>query len=137
MRKTQKLAVSGICGLAIITVAFETVRTVKLYQLNFNLTNLYSYLELLVSVIIGMLPSYRFMISPSDKDREYRRLFWSRITMRSHHSNSSGYSMHSYDRRSRASVSSRAINETAAGQEQPAPLPTPKKAVRMPDEVTV
>ena len=107
---SQKLAVSAICSLAIITVAFETVRSVKLYQNNFNLTNLYSYLELLVAAITSMLPSFRFMVSPTDKDREYRRLFWSRITMRSTHSNSSGYSMHSYDRSSRRGESSRQIN---------------------------
>ncbi|KAI0101540.1 hypothetical protein GGR51DRAFT_563443 [Nemania sp. FL0031] len=97
MATGQKLALSAICGLAIITVAFETVRSVKLYQVNNYLTNLYGYLELLVSVLISMLPSYRFLVSPSDKDREYRRIFWSRITLRSVSSNSS-FSMHSYNR---------------------------------------
>lgn len=110
MTSTQKLAVSSICSLAIITVVFEIVRTVKLYQNNFNLTNLYSYLELLVAVIISILPSFRFMVSPSPKDREYRRLFWTAITWRSMHSNSSGYSMHSYDQVSRQNASSRQIN---------------------------
>lgn len=46
-----------------ITVGFETVRSVKLYQNDFNLTNLYSYLKLLVAAIISMLPSFRFMVS--------------------------------------------------------------------------
>lgn len=112
MPTSQKLAVSAICSLATITVGFETVRSVKLYQNNYNLTNLYSYLELLVAVITSMLSSFRFMVSPADKDREYRRLFWSRLTMRSTHSNSSGYSMHSYDRASagRRGESSREIN---------------------------
>ncbi|KAI2465742.1 hypothetical protein F4781DRAFT_408115 [Annulohypoxylon bovei var. microspora] len=115
MRMTQKIALSAICSLAMITVAFETVRSVKLHQLNSNLTNLYSYLELLVSVLISMLPSYRFLISPSDKDREYRRLFWSRVTLRSYHSRSSGYSMQNYDRTARPTESQRAINETTGG----------------------
>lgn len=131
MPRTQNLAVSSICSLAIITVGFETVRTVKLYQNNFNLTNLYSYLELLVAVITSMLPSFRFMVSPSPKDREYRRLFWTAITLRSTHSNSSGYSMHSYDQASRRSASSRHINvQTTVNledQEVP-PLPTQNKS---------
>lgn len=130
MPRTQKLAVTSICSLAIITVGFETVRTVKLYQNNFNLTNLYSYLELLVAVITSVLPSFRFMVSPSPKDREYRRLFWTAITLRSAHSNSSGYSMHIYDQASRRTASSRQINEQTTidqqNQEIP-PLPTQSK----------
>lgn len=123
MRLTQKLAVTAICSLAMITVAFETIRSVKLYQTDFNLTNLYGYLELLVSVLVSMLPSYRFLISPADKDREYRRIFWSRITLRTYRSgnSSAGYSMHSYDRRSRVTESARAINEAAAGREDDLP----------------
>ncbi|KAK9418795.1 hypothetical protein SUNI508_07815 [Seiridium unicorne] len=119
MRFKQKLAVSSICGLAGITIAFETVRSVKLYQTNFNLTNLYSYLELLITVVIGMLPSYRFMVGNTDKDREYRHLFWTHVTFRSRGSSQhSGYSMHSYDR-SRNTESARNINETATDVEQP------------------
>ncbi|TGJ78468.1 hypothetical protein E0Z10_g10294 [Xylaria hypoxylon] len=98
MHVNQKLAVTAICSLALITIAFETVRTCKLHTQNFTLTNLYSYLELLVAVLIGMLPSYRFLVSPSDKDREYRRLFWSRITLRGNYSNSSVYSMQNLSR---------------------------------------
>jgi hypothetical protein len=81
---------------------------VKLYQVDLHLTNLYSYLELLISVLISMLPSFRFMVGPSDKDREYRRIFWTRLTLRSRHSNSSGYSMHSFDQTSREPQSQRA-----------------------------
>ncbi|KAI1371320.1 hypothetical protein F4677DRAFT_316014 [Hypoxylon crocopeplum] len=110
MRTKQKLAVSGVFGLAIITIAFEVVRTVKLYQFTTYLTNLYSYLELLISVLISMLPSYRFLISASDKDREYRRLFWTRVTMRSYHSDSSGYSMDDYRARSGVGESQRRLN---------------------------
>lgn len=125
MPTSQKLAVSAVCSLAMITIAFETVRTVKLYTNNFNLTNLYSYLELLVAVITSMLPSFRFLVSPSEKDREYRRLFWTRLTMRSTHSNSSGYSMHSYGRADRRGESSREINvETTINQDVAPPLPT-------------
>ncbi|KAI0843505.1 hypothetical protein F5Y06DRAFT_302657 [Hypoxylon sp. FL0890] len=127
IRMTQKLAVSAICSLAMITIAFETLRTVKLHQENFSLTNLYSYLELLISVLISMLPSYRFLISPADKDREYRRLLWTRITMRSHHSGSSGYSMQNYDQLSREAESQRAINGTTEYPEEPPPLPTHSK----------
>ncbi|KAI0413212.1 hypothetical protein F5X98DRAFT_379020 [Xylaria grammica] len=79
MHVKQKLAVTAICGLALIIIAFETVRTVRLYTETFTLTNLYSYLKLLIVVIISMLPSYRFLVSSSDKDREYRQslqLFW-------------------------------------------------------------
>ncbi|OTA57164.1 hypothetical protein K449DRAFT_437440 [Hypoxylon sp. EC38] len=101
----QKIAVSAICSLAIITIAFETVRTVKLYQENSNLTNLYSYLELLISVLISMLPSYRFLISTTDKDREYRHLLWTRLTMRSYHSDLSGYSMQNYGQSSHGAES--------------------------------
>lgn len=119
MRLTQKLAVSSLCGLAIITIAFETARSVKLYQLSSALTYLYSYLELIISVLVSMLPSYRFLISLADKDQEYRRLFWSRITMRSYHSGSSGYSMNSYHR-SHTTESARAINQI---DEQQPPLP--------------
>ncbi|KAI1136547.1 hypothetical protein F5Y05DRAFT_414807 [Hypoxylon sp. FL0543] len=126
-RVTQKLAVSAICSLALITVAFEIVRTVKLHQENFNLTNLYSYLELLISVLISMLPSYRFLISPTDKDREYRRLFWTRLTMRSHHSGSSGYSMQNYNQLSRAAESQRAINRATEDSQDLPPLPAPSK----------
>ncbi|KAI0849248.1 hypothetical protein F5Y00DRAFT_261718 [Daldinia vernicosa] len=80
MRKKQKFALSAICSLAMITIAFDTARCVKLHLLDSHLTKLYSYLHLLVSVLISQLPSYRFLVSPSDKDREYRRLFWSRVT---------------------------------------------------------
>ncbi|KAI1394217.1 uncharacterized protein F4822DRAFT_424693 [Hypoxylon trugodes] len=129
MRLKQKLALSGICSLAIITIAFETVRTVKLYQENNNLTNLYSYLELLVSVLTSMLPSYRFLISPSDKDREYRRLFWTRITLRSYHSASSGYSMQNYDQTSRPAESQRAIHKGLETSQDVPPLPTGRNPV--------
>ncbi|KAM7197542.1 hypothetical protein V8F33_005508 [Rhypophila sp. PSN 637] len=87
MQTKQKLAFLGVCSLAIITIAFEVVRTVKLSQLNFNLTNLYSYLELLVAVIISTLPTFSFAISNTEKSREYRRLLWSRITLASYRSN--------------------------------------------------
>ncbi|KAI0482648.1 hypothetical protein GGR56DRAFT_200308 [Xylariaceae sp. FL0804] len=97
MRTTQKLAISGLCSLALITVAFETVRS---------------------------LPSYRFLISPSDKDREYRRLFWTRITMRSFPSNSSGYSMQNYSLRAVNTETARAINTIDEDQH---PLPTQGK----------
>ncbi|KAI0108148.1 hypothetical protein F4814DRAFT_441708 [Daldinia grandis] len=80
----QKLALSAICSLAVISIAFETLRSVKLHQLDIHLTYLYSYLELLVSVLVSQLPSYRFLVSPSTKDREYRRLLWSRVTMSCH-----------------------------------------------------
>jgi hypothetical protein len=122
MRTKQKLAVSGMCGLAGITIAFETVRSVKLYQLNFNLTNLYSYLELLITVLVGMLPSYRFMVGNSDKDREYRHLFWTHVTFRSRGSGNSAFSMHSYNR-SRDTDSARNINEPGVDSEPVPPLP--------------
>lgn len=78
----QKLAASAIFGLAIITVAFEVVRSIKLFKVNTNLTNLYGYLELTISVLLCMLPPYRFLVSPAaDKGgRRERRLLWSRIT---------------------------------------------------------
>ncbi|KAI0397602.1 hypothetical protein F5Y17DRAFT_350038 [Xylariaceae sp. FL0594] len=123
MHTRQKLAVTGICSLAIITVAFETVRTVKLYSVNFTLTNLYSYLELIIAVLTSMLPSFRFLISPTDKDREYRRLFWSRLTLRSYHSASSGYSMPDLTRR-RTPQGERNPYESATDLVPPPPLPT-------------
>ncbi|KAH9904399.1 hypothetical protein F4778DRAFT_780367 [Xylariomycetidae sp. FL2044] len=106
MSARQKLAISAVCCLALITIAFETVRSVKLYQVNNYLTNLYGYLEVLIAVLISMLPSYRFLVSPPDKDAEYRRLFWSRITMRTQHSNSS-FSMHNYGRNASAAETDR------------------------------
>ncbi|KAI2777390.1 hypothetical protein F4815DRAFT_481240 [Daldinia loculata] len=122
MGTKQKLALSAICSLAMITIAFETVRSVKLHQLDSHLTNLYSYLELLVSVLISQLPSYRFLISPSEKDREYRRLFWSRVTMRSYHSGFSGYSMQNFDRTPRATESWGTTHSTIRGREVPSPI---------------
>lgn len=95
MHSNQKFALTAICSLDLVTIAFDTVRTHKLYTQSFTLTNLYSYLELLVAVLVGMLLSYRFLISPTDKDREYRRLFWSRITFRGNNSDSSVYSIQS------------------------------------------
>ncbi|KAI0169215.1 hypothetical protein GGR52DRAFT_554218 [Hypoxylon sp. FL1284] len=119
MRTKQKLALTGIFGLAAITIAFETVRTVKLHQVSFYLTNLYSYLELLISVLVSMLPSYRFLVSASDKDREYRRLFWTRLTMRSYHSGFSGYSMHDLRVRSDAGESHQNEDTTIKSQDLP------------------
>ncbi|KAK4220665.1 hypothetical protein QBC38DRAFT_493741 [Podospora fimiseda] len=98
---SQKLALTGICSLALITIAFETVRTVKLYQLNFSLTNLYGYLELLVAVIVGMIPGYRFLLTNNkDKNTEYRRLFWSRVTLRRREGDKTqtGYSLETINR---------------------------------------
>ncbi|KAI1171829.1 hypothetical protein F4777DRAFT_564153 [Nemania sp. FL0916] len=111
----QRLAVTSIFSLAAITIAFDTVRTVKLFTENFALTNLYAYIELIIAVMMCMLPSYRFLVSPTDKDREYRRLFWSRITLRGYHSPSSDYSMRTLGHR-RSNQSERPINvpETAA-----------------------
>ncbi|KAI0803805.1 hypothetical protein GGR55DRAFT_682219 [Xylaria sp. FL0064] len=123
MHIKQKLAVTAICSLALITIAFETARTVKLYTENFTLTNLYSYLELLIAVLISMLPSYRFLVSPSDKDREYRRLFWTRITLRSNRSYSSEYSMHNMSR-GQPTQSEQAINEPTIEDEPTPPIPT-------------
>lgn len=123
MPTSQRLAVSAICSLAFITIAFETVRCVKLWQLDSHLTNLYSYTELLVSVIVGMLPSYRFMVGPSDKDHEYRRIFWSTVTFRSIHSNSSGFSMATYERDSRRSGSSRNAGVPRGGSQENVPVP--------------
>ena len=104
---SQKMAVLVIGSLALITIAFETVRSVKLYTTNFNLTNLYSYLELLVAVIICQLPAYRFLFSgDNDKSRESnRRLFWSRITFQTSQApnatTTTNYSMDSFNRDSR------------------------------------
>ena len=99
MHRSQKLALSAICSLALVTIAFDTLRTVKLYQEDPFLNVLYGYLELQIAVIIAMLPNYRFLISNREKHREYRRLFFSRITFGSfrstHHSN---HSLHSLDR---------------------------------------
>ncbi|KAI0106398.1 hypothetical protein GGR51DRAFT_571348 [Nemania sp. FL0031] len=119
MHIKQKLAVTGIFGLAAITIAFETLRTVKLYSEDFTLTNLYSYLELVIAVLLSMLPSYRFLVSPTDKDREYRRLFWSRVTLRSYHSASSDYSMHTLGRRG---------DDNEMGQEPASSLPMSNRA---------
>ncbi|GAP83967.1 putative integral membrane protein [Rosellinia necatrix] len=122
MHTKQKLAVTGICSLAIVTVAFETVRTVKLYTQNFALTNLYSYLELVIAVLIGMLPSYRFLVSPADKDREYRRLFWSRVTLREYSSDSSAHELDNAGRRY-TGQSERPVDSHKADLETAAPLP--------------
>ncbi|KAI0459924.1 hypothetical protein F5B21DRAFT_202865 [Xylaria acuta] len=118
----QKLAVSGICSLAVITVAFDTLRTVKLYSENFALTGLYSYLELVVAGLISMLPSYRFLVSSSEKGREDRRRFMSRITLRSRSSNSSAYSMDNADNRGN-NQPERAVNDRVTVPEPAAPLP--------------
>ncbi len=126
MPGSQKLGVSGICSLALVTIAFETVRSVKLYQEDAHLTNLYGYLELLVAVIISMLPAYRFLISSTKKNLEYRRLLRSRFTLRSHHSNHSAHSMDNYNQASGAS-GSRSTAAAAASGEAP-PLPTAIKA---------
>lgn len=83
MRPSKKLALSGVCGLAFVTVAFETLRSVKLYQSSFVLVSLYGFLQLLVAVIVGMLPPYRFLLFNSEKRGEYRSLFWYRLTLRS------------------------------------------------------
>ncbi|KAI1653340.1 hypothetical protein F4813DRAFT_259172 [Daldinia decipiens] len=119
MGTKQKLAVSAICSLAMITIAFETLRTVKLHQLDNHLTIFYSYLELLVSVLISQLPSYRFLVSPSDKDREHRRLFWSHVTMRGYNSDSLEYSMQDLDRTPRATESRGTTYSTTRGLEVP------------------
>ncbi|KAI1322718.1 hypothetical protein F5Y16DRAFT_404193 [Xylariaceae sp. FL0255] len=113
MHIRQKLAITAICSLAFITIAFEIVRTYKLYTETFTLSNLYGYLELLVAVFVSMLPSYRFLVSPADKDREYRRLFWSRITLRGNSSHSSGFSMHNISR-THTNQSGHAANERAS-----------------------
>lgn len=126
MHTKQKLAVTAICSLALITIAFEIVRTVKLYTEDFALTSLYGYLELLVSVLVSMLPSYRFLVSPADKDREYRRLLWTRITMRSNLSCSSGYSMNNM-RRGQENQSQQAINELITPDELEPPAPAVMK----------
>lgn len=123
MHYKQKLAVTGIFSLAAVTIAFETVRSVKLYSENFSLTNLYSYTELVVAVLLSMLPSYRFLVSPADKDREYRRLFWSRLTLRSYHSGSSDYSMNTLGRR-QSNQSGRPIIDEETGTDPIPPLPT-------------
>ncbi|KAI1275358.1 hypothetical protein F5Y07DRAFT_369817 [Xylaria sp. FL0933] len=123
MHVKQKLAVTAICSLALITIAFDTVRTVKLSTENMTLTNIYAYLELTIAVLISMLPSYRFLVSPSDKDREYRRLFWTRITLRSNRSYSSQYSMHNVSR-GQTSQSEQAINESTLEDEPAPPVPT-------------
>ncbi|KAI1427948.1 hypothetical protein F5Y12DRAFT_711579 [Xylaria sp. FL1777] len=99
MRKTQKVAVTVLCGLTLVTIVFETVRSVKLYMQNQALILVYSYLELLISVFISLLPFYRFLLSQSEKDREYRRLLWSRVTMSKYRSSSSNSSLPSYSRR--------------------------------------
>lgn len=83
IRLSQRLALLGICSLALVTVAFDVVRTVKLSRANPNLTTLYGYLELLVTVIISTLPTYGLAISSTEKSREQRRLLWSRITLAS------------------------------------------------------
>ncbi|KAI1125911.1 hypothetical protein F5Y10DRAFT_279206 [Nemania abortiva] len=122
MHIKQKLAVTGIFGLAAVTVAFETLRTVKLYSEDFTLTNLYSYLELVIAVLLSMLPSYRFLVSPTDKDREYRRLFWSRMTLRSYHSASSDNSMQTLGRR-QSNQSGRVGDSRERDQEPESSLP--------------
>ncbi|KAI0443875.1 hypothetical protein F4803DRAFT_573979 [Xylaria telfairii] len=121
MATEQKLAVTGICGLAIITIAFDTLRTVKLYSENFALTGLYSYLELVVAVLTSMLPSYRFLVSSPDKGAGDLRGFLTRIT-RSRSSNSSGYSMNNANSRNSNQPERAANNHVSIPQPTP-PLP--------------
>ncbi|KAM7200767.1 hypothetical protein V8F33_003698 [Rhypophila sp. PSN 637] len=64
LRHDQKYAILGVCSLALITIVFETVRS------------------LLVAVIISTLPTYRFVIFYGEKSKEYRRLVWTRMTTR-------------------------------------------------------
>ncbi|KAI1881151.1 hypothetical protein JX265_001391 [Neoarthrinium moseri] len=65
---------------------------------NLNMRTKQNYLELLITVLIGMLPSYRFLLGNSEKDREYRHIFWTHVTFRSPGSSNAGHSMQSYDR---------------------------------------
>ncbi|KAI0490580.1 hypothetical protein F4859DRAFT_520352 [Xylaria cf. heliscus] len=118
----QKIAVTGICSLAVVTVAFDTLRVVKLYLETPALTGLYSYLELVIAVLTSMLPSYRFLVSSSDKSREDVRRVLSLVTIRSRYSNYSGYSTDDADNRSK-NQPERAANDHVTGQEPTPPLP--------------
>lgn len=83
MRISQKLAVTGVCCLALVCIAFDVLRTVQQYRGSMLLAILYTSLELEMAVLVVMLPPLRFLISNSDKSRTYRRRFLSIITLRS------------------------------------------------------
>ncbi|KAI8952289.1 hypothetical protein F4801DRAFT_600156 [Xylaria longipes] len=95
----QRLAVTSICGLALLTVAVDVLRTRKLFENNFALADIYGYLELVIAVLASVLPSYESLVFSSEKNREDSRRFWSWATFRSRSSNPRGHSMEIADNR--------------------------------------
>lgn len=69
----QKLAVTAVFSLALVTIAMDTLRLVETEKALPEVTWLYTSLETEVAVIIASLPAFSFLISDSEGDRERRR----------------------------------------------------------------
>lgn len=69
----QKLAVTAVFSLALVTIAMEILRLVETENALPEVTWLYTSLETEVAVIIASLPAFSFLLSESEGDRQRRR----------------------------------------------------------------
>ena len=78
----------------LITIAFDTLRTFKSCEDILFFMILYTFLELEITTIVSMRPSYRFFVSKQAKSRAYRRAFLSAISLRTLGSRGSDHDLH-------------------------------------------
>lgn len=69
----QKLAVTAVFGLALITIAMEILRLVETEKSLPEVTWLFTSLETEVAVIVASLPAFSFLVSDTAVSRERRR----------------------------------------------------------------
>ena len=85
----QKIAITAVFSLALITIAMDTLRLVETENALPEVTWLYTSLETEVAVIVASLPAFSFLVSDSDGSREKRSRLRNSLSL--HSKNSKGH----------------------------------------------
>ena len=80
MRTSQKVAVTTLFSIALVIIAFDTLRIAETFQAVPSVTWLYTSLETEMAVIVCSLPSYRFLLSDSANSKSQRRTIRKKIS---------------------------------------------------------
>lgn len=85
----QKIAITAVFSLALVTIAMEILRLVETENALPEVTWLYTSLETEVAVIVASLPAFSFLVSDSEGNREKRSRLKNSLSL--HSKNSKGH----------------------------------------------
>ena len=82
MPARQKLAMTAVFSLALVTIAMDILRLVETEKALPEVTWLYTSLETEVAVIVASLPAFSFLVSDTEGNREPRRRLRKALSLR-------------------------------------------------------